>query len=227
MAGEAHHVDVLAFHINVKRPCRLGRVQYEQQPVITAERPYLLHIQHVSGEIGTVGTDHHLGIGPQQTFKRLIVQPALPVRRDKVHLCPRRPQAVQGPEHGVVVPVGCDHMIPRPQKAVKRSIEGLGGIDGEAHPVRCRATQQRGDLCPHRIDGPGRRKGVGMGPPTAVAKALHRPQHRLGHPRRLGPGGGGIIQIDHGLITFPAVARRSTISYILVTPPTARRSVRP
>ena len=47
------------------------------------------------------------------------------------------------------------------------------------------------------------------------------------HARRLGTGSGRIIQINHGLITFPAPASFSTIVYILVTPPTANCSVRP
>ena len=156
VAGEAHHIDLLALHVNGKRSRRLGRVQHKKQPMGAAERPYPLHIQHIAGEIRAVGTDHYLGIGPQQTFKRIIVQPALPVRRDKVHLRPRRPQAVQRPEHRVVVPVGGDHMIPRPQKAVKRRIEGLGGIDGKAYPLRCGSTQKRRHLSPHPINGPGR-----------------------------------------------------------------------
>ena len=34
-------------------------------------------------------------------------------------------------------------------------------------------------------------------------------------------GGGGIIKIDHGLMTFPAAESFSAMTYIFVTPPTA------
>ena len=40
-------------------------------------------------------------------------------------------------------------------------------------------------------------------------------------------GRDGVIQINHGLITLPAAASFSTISYILPTRPTASFSVRP
>ena len=44
--------------------------------------------------------------------------------------------------------------------------------------------------------------------------------HRLG----LSEGGGGVVQIDHGLMTFPAAASVSAMAYILVMLPTARVS---
>ena len=83
------------------------------------------------------------------------------------------------------------------------------------------------ELSPDGVDAPGSRQGLVMGAPAAVAVAFHGGRHSLRHTRRLGTGGGGVIQIDHGLMTFPAPASFSTIVYILVTEPTASCSVRP
>ena len=66
-----------------------------------------------------------------------------------------------------------------------------------------------------------------MGPAAGVARRLKGRQHRLPHFRRFLQGGGGVIQVDHGLTTFPACSNFSAMTYIFVTPPTASRSVRP
>ena len=62
---------------------------------------------------------------------------------------------------------------------------------------------------------------------AAVAVRLHGLRHRLRHAGGLWAGGGGIVQVDHGLITLDAPASFSTMAYILVAEPTANLSVRP
>ena len=76
----------------------------------------------------------------------------------------------------------------------------------------------------HRAGG---RQSLLMNAPAAVAVRFHGGHHSLRHAGRLRAGGGGVIQIDHGLMTFPAPASFSTMEYILVTEPTASFSVRP
>ena len=60
-----------------------------------------------------------------------------------------------------------------------------------------------------------------------IARCVQCCQHSLFYLRRLVQRGGRIIQIDHGLTTFPAWVSFSTMVYMLVTPPTASFSVRP
>lgn len=66
-----------------------------------------------------------------------------------------------------------------------------------------------------------------MGPTARIACIRKRTQHGLAYYRRLVERSGGIIQIDHGLITLEAASKVSTMEYILVTLPTASLSVSP
>ena len=95
-----------------------------------------------------MGTDHGLRIGPQQVAEVSIVDLPPPVRRDEIHRRPLLPQAVQGPQDGIVLQVRGDHVIPRTQQAADGAIQGLGGVGGEAHMVRPRAAKQSCQLRP-------------------------------------------------------------------------------
>ena len=64
MAGEAHHADVLLFHVDGKHSGSLGGVQNEQQPVLITEVPHPLDVYQIPGQVGAVGAHHRLGVGP-------------------------------------------------------------------------------------------------------------------------------------------------------------------
>ena len=174
-----------------------------------------------------MGADHGPGVRPQQLFKVPIVDGSVPASGHEVRRSPLLPQAVQGPQDGVVLQVRGDHMVPRPQQTGDGDVQCHGGVHGEHHMVRPGAAEQSGQLLPDRVHRPGRSQGVVMDAPAAVSVMGHGRRHRLRHSRRLGAGGGSIVQIDHGLTTLPAPASFSTMLYILVTPPTASFSVRP
>ena len=210
-----------------KHPRRLGGVQDEQQAVAAAEIPDEADVRQVPGKVGAMGADHGPGVGPPQPGKGAVVQPSPPVRRDKVHRRSLLAQAVQGPQDRVVLPVGGDDMVPRPQQAGDGDVQRHSGVGRERHTLRPRRAEQVSELSPDGVDAPGSRQGLVMGAPAAVAVAFHGGRHSLRHTGRLGTGGGGVIQIDHGLMTFPAPASFSTMVYILVTEPTASCSVRP
>ena len=227
VAGKAHHADVLALHIDGKYPCRLGGIQYEQQAMTAAEIPHELDVCQITGKVGGVGAHHSLRIRPQQPFKSAVIQLAVFIRRDKIHCRPCCPQAVQGPQHGVVLPVRGDHMVSRPQCPGDGNVQRGGGVGGEGHPLRMLAAEELCRPAADAIHCAGGRQGLLMGAPAAVAVRLHGGYYRLRHAGGLGAGGGGVIQIDHGLMTFPAPASFSTMEYMLVTEPTASFSVRP
>ena len=60
-----------------------------------------------------------------------------------------------------------------------------------------------------------------------VARCLQSFQHSLPYLRRFMKSRRGIVQINHGLTTFPAWVSFSTMAYMFVTLPTASFSVRP
>ena len=218
---------MLLFHINGEHARRLAGIQDKQQPMGAAEVPHPADVDHVAGQVGGMGADHGLCVGPQQPFKVIIVDLSPPVRRDEIHNRPLLPQAVQGPQDGIVLQVRGDHMVSRSQQSADGDVQGLGGVGRKAHMVRPRAAQEPGHLLPDGEHRPGRGQRLLMGAPAAVAPGHHGRCHRLRHAGRLGPGSGRVIQIDHGLMTFPAPASVSTMVYMLVTDPTASLSVRP
>ena len=227
MSGEAHHIDVLLFHIDGKYPRRLGGIQNEQQPVGVAKRSHPFNVHQIARQVGSVGADHGLCIRPQELFKVPIVDLSLPVSGYEIQFGTLALQMVQWPQHGVVLQVGGDHMVPRPQQAVDGDIQCHGGVGGKAHMIGPLAAKQRRQLFPKAVNDPGGHKSLRMGAPAAVAPAVHGCRHSLCHSGGLRPGSGGVVQVDHGLTTFPAPASFSTMVYMLVTAPTASFSVKP
>ena len=112
-------------------------------------------------------------------------------------------------------------MISRPYQAIDGDVQRLCGVAGKGHMIRPGAVEQRRQLFPGGVNGPGSGEAPIMGPPGAVPHGVHGRRHRLNDPAGLMKGGGGIIKIDHGLMTFPAAESFSAMTYIFVTPPTA------
>ena len=80
---------------------------------------------------------------------------------------------------------------------------------------------------PRFIDQPCRMESRLVCSAARVARCLQSFQHSLPYLRRFMKSRRGIVQINHGLTTFPAPSIFSAITYMLVTPPTASFSVRP
>ncbi|MPN04078.1 hypothetical protein SDC9_151314 [bioreactor metagenome] len=118
-------------------------------------------------------------------------------------------------------------MVTGTQQPPDCRVQRLGGIGGKTHPFGTRAAKQGRQLFPRVVDRPGSGQGLAVDAPATVAKLLQRGQDCLSHRRGLGPGRSCVVQINHGLTTFPACASVSTISYIFVTLPTSSLSVSP
>ena len=222
MSGEAEQVDLLGLHINRQDPRRLGGIHKKDQTVSMGKGPHPANIHDVSCEVGGMGADDGPRLRADQPLKIAVVDPPLPVSRDKAERhAPLRLQPVQGTQDGIVLQIRGDHMVAGVQQAADGDIQCLGGIAGEYHMIRPGAVEKRRQLLPCAIDDPGGGKTAVMGAAGAVSQRGHGGHHRVDHRLGLSEGRGGVIQIDHGRITFPAAASVSTMAYILVTLPTA------
>ena len=118
-------------------------------------------------------------------------------------------------------------MIPRLQQAADGDIQRGGGIGRKDHMVRPETAEPVRQVLPHVVYRPGCGESIRVRSAAAVAVCVHCLRHCLRHAGGFGTGGGGIVQIDHGLITFFAPASFSAMAYMLVALPTASFSVRP
>ncbi len=222
MAGEAEKIYVLGCHVDGQDSRRLGRVHDQLQAMSMGNGPHPADIHRVAREVGGMGADDGSGLWPDQPLKIAVVDPSLPVSRDKAERhAPLRLQPVQGSQHGIMLQIRGDHMVAGVQQSADGDIQRLGGIAGEYHMIRPGAVEKRRQLLPCAIDDPGGGKTAVMGAAGAVSQRGHGGHHRVDHRLGLSEGRGGVIQIDHGRITFPAAASVSTMAYILVTLPTA------
>ena len=81
--------------------------------------------------------------------------------------------------------------------------------------VTCDAQDhEAGEMLPRVVDDACRVQRGAVGAPAAVAEMLHSVRHRPDNLRRLAQRGGGVVQIDHGLMTLEAPASFSTMEYM-------------
>ena len=112
------------------------------------------NVRHIAGEVGGMGAHHRLRLRPQQPLKVSVVQLSVPVRPDEVHRRALAAQAVEGPQHGVVLAVSGQHMVTGGEQTADGDVQGLGGVAGEHHPLRSGAAQQPGQLLTGAVDDP-------------------------------------------------------------------------
>ena len=172
-----------------------------------------------------MGADDGPRLRADQPLKIAVVDPPLPVSRDETERhAPLRLQPVQRTQDGIVLQIRGDHMVAGVQQAADGHVQGLRGVGGEHHMVRPWTVEECCQLFSRAVDHPGGRKAPLVGATGTVAQGGHSRHHRVDHRLGLLAGGGGVVQIDHGLMTFPAAASVSAMAYILVMLPTARVS---
>ena len=118
-------------------------------------------------------------------------------------------------------------MVAGADEAAERCIERLGHVGRESNAVRAFRMEKCCKCLTGMVDDTGRVKGRLMRPAARIARMFQCIQHSLAHTGRLLQGGSGVVEVDHGLTTFPAFSIFSAMMYIFVTPPTASFSVRP
>ena len=113
VAGKAEDVNTHVFHMDVKYPRCLGRIQDKQQGCLCADPSHPFNIHHISRKVGCMGTYDPLCVGPDGSFQVLIpyIPPAIGPDNGQLHS--PLPHHIQGAEDGIVLHHGGDHMITR------------------------------------------------------------------------------------------------------------------
>ena len=198
VAGKAQHVRPQIVHVDRSGAGGLGRVHHQQGTVFMGHLADSSHVRHVAGQVGGVGTDHQPGAGADQPLQLPVVQPALPVRAGQVQVDPPlRLQAVEGPQHGVVLQHGGDHPVPLLRQPEESDVQGLRHVAGKDHVVGPGTAEQSRQLLPGGEDGVGCVQSAPVDAPGAVAQGIHGGRNGLRHPGRLPLGRRRVIQIDH------------------------------
>ena len=211
VGGQAEQVNVLRLHIQRQMARRLDGVGVKQHLPLAAERAQLRH--RLDGPHLIVGGHHaeQAGIRGERGSRVRRVHPAFFVHAQQGNGKALFLQRAEGPQHGVVLDPGGDKMPPSLRRAPpgggeQRLHVGFGAAGGEEnlagagveHPGHRAAGgfQQRFGLPSWAIDG----RGIA---PAALLRVRHGRQ-RFG----TGPGGGGVIKIDHGMPPFPPILCR-------------------
>ena len=225
--GEAEHVDAEGLHVDGQAPRRLGSVHDQQKAVLFCHLRHKGQVGGMAGHIRCPGDDDRSGVGPDQLLELLVPQNGAVVHPHKAELHPLFPQAVEGPQHRIVLADRRNDMVAGRKQPADGGVERLGGVGRKGDAGRVLRVEE---LCQRRarvVNDAGRVKGRFMCPASGVARRLQSRKHRLPHHRRLLQRGGGMIEVDHGLTTFPAFSIFSAMTYIFVTVPMRSFSVRP
>ena len=118
-------------------------------------------------------------------------------------------------------------MVAGVDKTGERRVQRLCHVGRKGDAVGAFGMEKCCKSLPGAVDEAGCVKGRLMGTTARVSPMGQCIQHSLPHAGRLLKGSGGVIKVNHGLTTFPAVSIFSAMTYIFVTPPTASCSVRP
>ena len=86
MPGKAQDIRLKYLHIHRIGSCCLGNVGDKKKAVFFTELPHSLQIHHISCHIGSMGTDHRLGVFLEICLKFFIFQPSQAVAGDKGHI---------------------------------------------------------------------------------------------------------------------------------------------
>ena len=231
MPGERHEVESVATHVDGHAARRLGRIDHDERPVLVGETRRAGDVVHVSREVRGVRDRKQARAARELALERAVVERAAPVVRHHGHLAALLVLfAEQRPQHRVVRGRRGHRALAGAQKPRDGDVEGLRGVRAERHARRRRRPQKaRKPLAgtKHREPGVERTLRARPGPRrrTRRWRARWQPPPRGACapwwrrcPNRSSP---------HGLTTTPAPIWRSTMAYMFVGSPTARRSVSP
>ena len=227
VSGEAENIHPQRLHVDGPCARSLGRVHDQRKTVLFCKSGDERKVRKIACDVGSVRHHDKAGIGAEKFFELLIPQPPGVVHLHETHFCPLFPQAIERPQHRVVLADRRDDMVAGADEAAERCIERLGHVGRESNAVRAFRMEKCCKCLTGMVDDTGRVKGRLMRPAARIARMFQCIQHSLAHAGRLLQGGSGVVEVDHGLTTFPAFSIFSAMTYIFVTPPTASFSVRP
>ena len=173
----------------------LGCIHNEGNPPAAAQNGDLLYGQDETEHIGDVGTHHRFRIRFQTGLKG--IQQSLPVKQRGFGCHDLRPQGVERPGDGIVLPGGDEHPVPRLHQGTDGDVQAVGGVEGKHHLLGAFHAEEIGRRLTAGKGGLRRPSGGQMAAPAGAGQISHRPGRRPGHSGGLLQGGGGAVQIDH------------------------------
>ena len=111
MPGKAQHINAEGLHVDGQTPRRLGSVNDQQKAVLFCHLRHKGQVGGMAGHIRCPGNDDRSGVGPDQLLELLIPQNSAVVHAHKAELHPLFPQAVEGPQHRIVLADRCNDMV--------------------------------------------------------------------------------------------------------------------
>ena len=224
MAGTAQDVDAEGAHIQRQAARRLRRVQQHERAGGVREHHDVgdRAVAHgLAGEVGGVGHDDQAGGRRKQAGERARVQCAVRTGRNEVH---RRmalaSHAREGAQHGVVVPVGGDHVVTLAHDAADSAVERVGRVEEEAQAPGVGHAEKPGHDLAGTLDHAHGGQVGRMCAATVAAARDERLDHGIADLGRALQGGRGTVEVGHSETTLGSVAMISAMRYRLVTPPT-------
>ena len=202
VAGKAQHRDPHALHIDGDTACCLGSVHDQKQAARLAERADLFQIEHVPGQVGRVVADDGFRLRPHQRPEIAVIHAALFIRAHEIQRNALiRLQTVQGTQHGIVLQIGGDDVIPCREQTAQRDVQRLRGIGGEDDPGGVAAPEQSRRLAAGVVHRAGRFQRPAVTAPGGIAHPLHGGNDRVDHALRFMICCRRIIQIDHAFFS--------------------------
>ena len=157
-------------HRDGASPRGLCRVYDQQQTVLFCKVGNKCEVGGVAGDVGRPGDDDGLGVGSQQLLELLIAQHGAVIHPHKTELCSLLPQAVKGPQDGVVLTDRGNDMIRRADQPAEGRVQCLGRVGGKGDARRTLRAEQFGQRGAGVVDQPRRMKGRLVGTAAGVAR---------------------------------------------------------
>ena len=183
--------------IDRKDPRTLGGINDEEQTVFFRDLSYRFDIDHVSGQIGSMGTDDSSGFSSNLFFK--IRDPNSPpfVARHKGKTDSLFFHLIKRAQHRIVLQLRRNDVISRKKRSLDRQIQALRGIAGKSNSPGIGSMEKLRQFHPCVEDGSGCSQRSGMNSSAGISHLLHGFCDRCNDLRRLVHCGCCIIKVNH------------------------------
>ena len=199
MSGHGHKVGLELSHIKGQMAGCLRSIYQTERAVGVAELDDLGYGLNTPGHVGNVIDHDKAGIGAQDTCDVLGMDASILPGRDQAQAdLPPFFQGVQRAQHGIMLVIGGDHVIPCAQYPADSGIQRICTVQAKDDLERIGRVEVlgKGLACLHH------QAAGGDGEPVAAAAGVGAAiVHGVGHGAyyriRLWKTGGRIVEIDH------------------------------
>ena len=197
MSGKAQHIDPQLLYIDLPHAGGLRCIHDKQKTVPLCDRMHPFQIDHISGQIGGVGTDDHLRLRTYGPLHLLIGNVPFLITPEDRQGCSPFPALIQRPEHGIVLQYGCDHMVSGIAQPFYGDIQALCRVCRKHDPGRRFRMEQSCQLLPCPVYDTRCIQGRIRRPASCVPHRIERRKHRFFYLHGLAQCSRGIVHIDH------------------------------